>query len=209
MIDKEQKIAKIISQALNSFFLPVYAFVFYLLLMVLYNGYANTWTVILKSITLYILVSCLLPIFILYLLNNNSFHNFIEKTRTSNQSYVIISISYFVSYLYFSILNISVWFDMGLLIPIYTTLAVLLLRKKMTTSLDIITLGAITFYVFFLTIKYYYVFSIYPLLIVILLSGLLTYSHLIQNLITSKQTIQNYLIGFLITLFVVFFVLIV
>jgi len=209
MIDKEQKIAKIISQALNSFFLPVYAFIFYLLLMVLYNGYANTWTVILKSITLYILVSCLLPIFILYLLNNNSFHNFFEKTKTSNQSYVIISISYFVSYLYFSILNISVWFNMGLLIPIYTTLAVLLLRKKMTTSLDIITVGAITFYVFFLTIKYYYVFSIFPLLIVILLSGLLTYSHLFQNLITSKQTIQNYLIGFLITLFVVFFVLIV
>lgn len=209
MIDKEQKIAKIISQVLNSFFLPVYAFVFYLLLMVLYHGYANTWTVILKSITLYILVSCLLPIFILYLLNNNSFHKFADKSRSSNQSYVIISISYFISYLYFSILNISIWFDMGLLIPIYTTLAVLLLRKKMTTSLDIITMGAITFYVFFLTLKYYYVFSIFPLLIVILLSGLLTYSHLIQNIITSKQTIQNYLMGFLITTLVVFFVLIV
>lgn len=209
MIDKEQKIAKIISQVLNSFFLPVYAFVFYLFLMVLYNGYTNTWTVILKSITLYILVSCLLPIFILYLFNNYSFHKFTDKSRSSNQSYVIISISYFISYLYFSILNISVWFDMGLLIPIYTTLAVLFLRKKMSTSLDIITMGAITFYVFFLTLKYYYVFSIFPLLIVILLSGLLTYSHLIQNLINSKQTIQNYLMGFLITLLVVFFVLIV
>jgi hypothetical protein len=208
-MNKEQKIAKIITLILNPLFLTVYVFIFYLLLMVVFNGYANVGQVVLKSITLYILVSCLLPIFILYLFNNNSFHDFKERTKNSNSSYIIVSISYFISYLYFSILNISVWFDMGLLIPIYTTLAVLILRKKMTISIDIITIGAITFYIFFLTIKYYYVFSIFPLLIAILLSGLLTYAYQIQNLTTPKQSVQNYLIGCLITLSVAFFVLII
>lgn len=177
--------------------------------MVLFNGYKDTSTIVLKSITLYILVSCLLPIFIIYLLNNNSFHNFEEKAKDSNISYVIICISYFISYMYFSILNISVWFNMGLLIPIYTTLIPLILRKKTTIFVDIIIMGAITFYVLLLTLQYYYVFSIYPLLISILCSGLLIYSYQIQDILNSTQTLHNYLIGCLLTILIVFFVLIV
>lgn len=50
--------------------------------MVLFNGYKDASTIVLKSITLYILVSCLLPIFIIYLLNDNSFQNFEQKLKT-------------------------------------------------------------------------------------------------------------------------------
>lgn len=177
--------------------------------MVLFNGYKDASTIVLKSITLYILVSCLLPIFIIYLLNDNSFQNFEQKAKDSNTSYIIICISYLISYLYFSILNISIWFNMGLLIPIYVSIIPLILRKQTTIIYEIVIMGAITFYIFLLTLQFYYVFSIFPLLISIFCSGLLLYSLQIQNLFPSNQTLHNYLIGCLITILIVLFVLII
>ena len=205
----EQRLAKKITFIFNPLFIAVYAFIFYLLLMVLFNGYKDASTIVLKSITLYILVSCLLPIFIIYLLNDNSFQNFEQKAKDSNTSYRIICISYLISYLYFSILNISIWFNMGLLIPIYVSIIPLILRKQTTIIYEIVIMGAITFYIFLLTLQFYYVFSIFPLLISIFCSGLLLYSLQIQNLFPSNQTLHNYLIGCLITILIVLFVLII
>jgi len=205
----EQRLAKKITFIFNPLFIAVYAFIFYLLLMVLFNGYKDASTIVLKSITLYILVSCLLPIFIIYLLNDNSFQNFEQKAKDSNTSYIIICISYLISYLYFSILNISIWFNMGLLIPIYVSIIPLILRKQTTIIYEIVIMGAITFYIFLLTLQFYYVFSIFPLLISIFCSGLLLYSLQIQNLFPSNQTLHNYLIGCLITILIVLFVLII
>lgn len=205
----EQRLAKKITFIFNPLFIAVYAFIFYLLLMVLFNGYKDASTIVLKSITLYILVSCLLPIFIIYLLNDNSFQNVEQKAKDSNTSYIIICISYLISYLYFSILNISIWFNMGLLIPIYVSIIPLILRKQTTIIYEIVIMGAITFYIFLLTIQYYYVFSIFPLLISIFCSGLLLYSLQIQNLFPANQTLHNYLIGCLITILIVLFVLII
>ncbi|MCK9162913.1 MAG: hypothetical protein WCR29_00065 [Bacteroidales bacterium] len=205
----EQTLAKRIKFVFNPLFIAVYSFVYYLLLMVLLNSYKDATSIVLKSITLYTLVSCLFPIFIIYILNNNSFHNAEVRVKSSNTSYVIICISYLVSYMYFSMLNISVWFNMGLLIPLYVSLIPLVLRKKTTIIYEIIIMGAITFYVFLLTIQYYYVFSIFPLLISIFCSGLLVYSYRIQNLYTPNQTILNYLIGCLLTVLILFFVLII
>ena len=178
--------------------------------MVLFsNGYRDALSIVLKSITLYTLVSCLFPIFIIYLLNYSSFHNIEENLKNSNTSYVIVCVSYLVSYMYFSMLNISVWFNMGLLIPVYASLISLVLRKKTTIIYEIVIIGAITFYVFLLTIQYYYIFSIFPLLISIFCSGLLLYSYLIQNLYTANETLHNYLIGCLLTILIMFFVLII
>lgn len=205
----EQRLAKKITSIFNPLFIAVYAFIFYLLLMVLFNGYKDASTIVLKSITLYILVSCLLPIFIIYLLNDSSFQNVEQKAKDSNTSYIIICISYLISYLYFSILNISIWFNMGLLIPIYVSIIPLILRKQTTIIYEIVIMGAITFYIFLLTIQYFYVFSIFPLLISIFCSGLLLYSLQIQNLFPSNQTLHNYLIGCLITILIVLFVLII
>ncbi|MFA7081452.1 MAG: hypothetical protein WC135_02455 [Bacteroidales bacterium] len=208
-MNTEQRIAKKITFVFNPLFIAVYAFIYYLLLMVMFNGYKGASSVILKSITLYILVSCLFPIFIIYLLNDSSFHNAEEKAKKTNTSYVILCISYLVSYMYFSMLNISSWFNMGLLIPVYASLIPLVLRNRITIIYEIVIIGAITFYVFLLTIQYYFVFSIFPLLISIFCSGLLIYSYRIQNLYSSSQTIHNYLIGCLLTALIMLFVLII
>ena len=70
-MNTEQRIAKKITFIFNPLFIAVYAFIYYLLLMVMFNGYKDASSVVLKSITLYILVSCLFPIFIIYLLNDS------------------------------------------------------------------------------------------------------------------------------------------
>ncbi|MDD2192069.1 MAG: hypothetical protein PHO12_05975 [Bacteroidales bacterium] len=209
-MNTEKWIAKKIVIIFNPLFTSVYAFIYYLLLMVLFsNGYRDALSIVLKSITLYTLVSCLFPIFVIYLLNDSSFHNIEENLKNSNTSYVIVCVSYLVSYMYFSMLNISVWFNMGLLIPVYASLISLVLRKKTTIIYEIVIIGAITFYVFLLTIQFYYIFSIFPLLIAIFCSGLLLYSYLIQNLYTANETLHNYLIGCLLTILIMFFVLII
>ena len=191
-MNKEQIIAKKVLFLFNPLFLAVYAFVYYLLLLVLFSGYQDSLTSVLKSFTLYVLVSCLAPILILYLLNGSSFENFKEKSYESNVSYIVVATTYFIS----------------LLIPVYTSIAQMVLRKKIKVSLDILLMGAVTFYAFLLTIQFYYVLSIFPLLIAIAFSGLLAYSYLIQDLLTSKDIIKNYIIGAILSVLVILFVLI-
>lgn len=207
-MNKEQIIAKKVLFLFNPLFLAVYAFVYYLLLLILFSGYQDSLTLVLKSFTLYVLVSCLLPILILYLLNGSSFDNFKENSYESNVSYIVITTTYFISYIYFSILNVSIWFEMGLLIPIYTSIAQMVLRKRVKVSLDIILMGAVLFYVFLLTLEFYYVLSIFPLLIAIAFAGILAYSYLIQDLLTSKDIIKNYIIGAILSVLIILFVLI-
>lgn len=208
-MNKEQNIAKKIVFLFNPLFLAVYAFVYYLLLFFLFSNYQDSTNIILKSFTLYVLVSCLLPILILYLINGSSFENLEEKSYESNVSYIVVASTYFISYIYFSILNISIWFEMGLLIPIYVTITQMILRKKLKVTLDIILMGAVSFYVFLLTMQFYYVLSIFPLLIAIAFSGLLAYSYMIQNLMSSKDILKNYIIGCFISVLIIIFVLIV
>lgn len=207
-MNKEQIIAKKVLFLFNPLFLAVYAFVYYLLLLILFSGYQDSLTLVLKSFTLYVLVSCLLPILILYLLNGSSFDNFKENSYESNVSYIVITTTYFISYIYFSILNVSIWFEMGLLIPVYTSITQMVLRKRVKVSLDIILMGAVLFYVFLLTIEFYYVLSIFPLLIAIAFAGILAYSYLIQDLLTSKDIIKNYIIGAILSVLIILFVLI-
>lgn len=207
-MNKEQIIAKKVLFLFNPLFLAVYAFVYYLLLLILFSGYQDSLTLVLKSFTLYVLVSCLLPILILYLLNGSSFDNFKENSYESNVSYIVITTTYFISYIYFSILNVSIWFEMGLLIPIYTSIAQMVLRKKVKVYLDIILMGAVLFYVFLLTLEFYYVLSIFPLLIAIAFSGILAYSYLIQDLMTNRDIIKNYIIGAILSVLIILFVLI-
>lgn len=207
-MNKEQIIAKKVLFLFNPLFLAVYAFVYYLLLLILFSGYQDSLTLVLKSFTLYVLVSCLLPILILYLLNGSSFDNFKENSYESNVSYIVITTTYFISYIYFSILNVSIWFEMGLLIPIYTSIAQMVLRKRVKVSLDIILMGAVLFYVFLLTLEFYYVLSIFPLLIAIAFAGILAYSYLIQDLITNRDIIKNYIIGAILSVLIILFVLI-
>ena len=207
-MNKEQIIAKKVLFLFNPLFLAVYAFVYYLLLLILFSGYQDSLTLVLKSFTLYVLVSCLLPILILYLLNGSSFDNFKENSYESNVSYIVIATTYFISYIYFSILNVSIWFEMGLLIPIYTSIAQMVLRKKVKVYLDIILMGAVLFYVFLLTLEFYYVLSIFPLLIAIAFSGILAYSYLIQDLMTNRDIIKNYIIGAILSVLIILFVLI-
>lgn len=207
-MNKEQIIAKKVLFLFNPLFLAVYAFVYYLLLLILFSGYQDSLTLVLKSFTLYVLVSCLLPILILYLLNGSSFDNFKENSYESNVSYIVITTTYFISYIYFSILNVSIWFEMGLLIPIYTSIAQMVLRKRVKVSLDIILMGAVLFYVFLLTLEFYYVLSIFPLLIAIAFSGILAYSYLIQDLMTNRDIIKNYIIGAILSVLIILFVLI-
>lgn len=207
-MNKEQIIAKKVLFLFNPLFLAVYAFVYYLLLLILFSGYQDSLTLVLKSFTLYVLVSCLLPILILYLLNGSSFDNFKENSYESNVSYIVITTTYFISYIYFSILNVSIWFEMGLLIPIYTSIAQMVLRKRVKVSLDIILMGAVLFYVFMLTIEFYYVLSIFPLLIAIAFAGILAYSYLIQDLMTNRDIIKNYIIGAILSVLIILFVLI-
>lgn len=207
-MNKEQIIAKKVLFLFNPLFLAVYAFVYYLLLLILFSGYQDSLTLVLKSFTLYVLVSCLLPILILYLLNGSSFDNFKENSYESNVSYIVITTTYFISYIYFSILNVSIWFEMGLLIPIYTSIAQMVLRKRVKVSLDIILMGAVLFYVFLLTLEFYYVLSIFPLLIAIAFSGILAYSYLIQDLLTNRDIIKNYIIGAILSVLIILFVLI-
>lgn len=207
-MNKEQIIAKKVLFLFNPLFLAVYAFVYYLLLLVLFSGYQDSLTLVLKSFTLYVLVSCLAPILILYLLNGSSFENFKEKSYESNVSYIVVATTYFISYIYFSILNVSIWFEMGLLIPVYTSIAQMVLRKKVKVSLDIILMGAVLFYVFLLTIEFYYVLSIFPLLIAIAFSGILAYSYLIQDLMTNRDIIKNYIFGAILSVLIILFVLI-
>lgn len=207
-MNKEQIIAKKVLFLFNPLFLAVYAFVYYLLLLILFSGYQDSLTLVLKSFTLYVLVSCLLPILILYLLNGSSFDNFKENSYESNVSYIVIATTYFISYIYFSILNVSIWFEMGLLIPIYTSIAQMVLRKRVKVSLDIILMGAVLFYVFLLTLEFYYVLSIFPLLIAIAFAGILAYSYLIQDLMTNRDIIKNYIIGAILSVLIILFVLI-
>lgn len=207
-MNKEQIIAKKVLFLFNPLFLAVYAFVYYLLLLVLFSGYQDSLQLVLKSFTLYVLVSCLLPILILYLLNGSSFENFKENSYESNVSYIVVATTYFISYIYFSILNVSIWFEMGLLIPVYTSIAKMVLRKRVKVSLDIILMGAVLFYVFLLTIEFYYVLSIFPLLIAIAFSGILAYSYLIQDLMTNRDIIKNYIIGAILSVLIILFVLI-
>lgn len=207
-MNKEQIIAKKVLFLFNPLFLAVYAFVYYLLLLILFSGYQDSLTLVLKSFTLYVLVSCLVPILILYLLNGSSFDNFKENSYESNVSYIVVSTTYFISYIYFSILNVSIWFEMGLLIPIYTSIAQMVLRKRVKVSLDIILMGAVLFYVFLLTIEFYYVLSIFPLLIAIAFAGILAYSYLIQDLMTNRDIIKNYIIGAILSVLIILFVLI-
>jgi hypothetical protein len=207
-MNKEQIIAKKVLFLFNPLFLAVYAFVYYLLLLILFSGYQDSLTLVLKSFTLYVLVSCLLPILILYLLNGSSFDNFKENSYESNVSYIVITTTYFISYIYFSILNVSIWFEMGLLIPIYTSIAQMVLRKRVKVSLDIILMGAVLFYVFLLTLEFYYVLSIFPLLIAIAFAGILAYSYLIQDLMTNRDIIKNYIIGAILSVLIILFVLI-
>ena len=207
-MNKEQIIAKKVLFLFNPLFLAVYAFVYYLLLLILFSGYQDSLTLVLKSFTLYVLVSCLLPILILYLLNGSSFDNFKENSYESNVSYIVIATTYFISYIYFSILNVSIWFEMGLLIPIYTSIAQMVLRKKVKVYLDIILMGAVLFYVFLLTLEFYYVLSIFPLLIAIAFAGILAYSYLIQDLMTNRDIIKNYIIGAILSVLIILFVLI-
>ncbi len=207
-MNKEQIIAKKVLFLFNPLFLAVYAFVYYLLLLVLFSGYQDSLTLVLKSFTLYVLVSCLVPILILYLLNGSSFENFKENSYESNVSYIVVSTTYFISYIYFSILNVSIWFEMGLLIPVYTSIAQMVLRKRVKVSLDIILMGAVLFYVFLLTIEFYYVLSIFPLLIAIAFAGILAYSYLIQDLMTNRDIIKNYIIGAILSVLIILFVLI-
>ena len=207
-MNKEQIIAKKVLFLFNPLFLAVYAFVYYLLLLVLFSGYQDSLQLVLKSFTLYVLVSCLVPILILYLLNGSSFENFKENSYESNVSYIVVSTTYFISYIYFSILNVSIWFEMGLLIPVYTSIAQMVLRKRVKVSLDIILMGAVLFYVFLLTIEFYYVLSIFPLLIAIAFAGILAYSYLIQDLMTNRDIIKNYIIGAILSVLIILFVLI-
>ncbi|MPL79588.1 hypothetical protein SDC9_25472 [bioreactor metagenome] len=207
-MNKEQIIAKKVLFLFNPLFLAVYAFVYYLLLLVFFSGYQDSLTLVLKSFTLYVLVSCLVPILILYLLNGSSFENFKENSYESNVSYIVVSTIYFISYIYFSILNVSIWFEMGLLIPVYTSIAQMVLRKRVKVSLDIILMGAVLFYVFLLTIEFYYVLSIFPLLIAIAFAGILAYSYLIQDLMTNRDIIKNYIIGAILSVLIILFVLI-
>jgi hypothetical protein len=206
-MNKEERIANKISILLNFFLVSIYAFVYYMLLMVEYNGYKNSAAIFIKSITLYILVSCLSPLFILYILNNNSYVNIRENAKKSNITYIVISISYIVSYQYFSMLNISAWFNIGLLIPFVSTIVVLIFKSKLKLFLDIIVMAAITSYSLILTIEYSYIFSIYPFLLSILLSGLLLYSYQITKKCTPKETLNNYIIGCFVTIFTIFWVL--
>ena len=208
-MDREQLFAKKLIFLLNPLFLSVYAFVYYLILFLLFSAIPNSLSLVMKSFTLYVLVSCLLPILILFLLNGSSFEDFLKNSEESNSSYIVVASTFFISYIYFSILNVSTWFEMGLLIPIYAVLVQMPLRRRMDSYLDIILLGAITFFVFILTIEFYYVLSIYPFLIAILLSGLLSYAYQIQGILTSKTVVKNYLIGCLISVFIFLFVLIV
>jgi hypothetical protein len=206
-MNKEERIANKISILLNFFLVSIYAFVYYMLLMVEYNGYKNSAAIFIKSITLYILVSCLSPLFILYILNNNSYVNIRENAKKSNITYIVISISYIVSYQYFSMLNISAWFNIGLLIPFVSTIVVLIFKSKLKLFLDIIVMAAITSYSLILTIEYSYIFPIYPFLLSILLSGLLLYSYQITKKCTPKETLNNYIIGCFVTIFTIFWVL--
>ncbi|MDD2530416.1 MAG: hypothetical protein PHN41_04230 [Bacteroidales bacterium] len=208
-MDREQLFAKKLIFLLNPLFLSVYAFAYYLILFLLFSAIPNSLSLVMKSFTLYVLVSCLLPILILFLLNGSSFEDFLKNSEESNSSYIVVASTFFISYIYFSILNVSTWFEMGLLIPIYAVLVQMPLRRRMDSYLDIILLGAITFFVFILTIEFYYVLSIYPFLIAILLSGLLSYAYQIQGILTSKTVVKNYLIGCLISVFIFLFVLIV
>ncbi len=208
-MNKEKYLAQKIISFSNPLFLSLYAFIYYQLLLVLVVDFEPSYSLVLKSITLYAIVSCLLPIIILYLINNYSFENIKENLINSNHTYFIIFTSFFISYIYFSILNISIWLEIGMLIPVYASLIPLVLRKRMSTSLDIIFMGAITFYVFILTIQYYYIFAVIPLLIAILLSGLLAYAYQIQGLLTNKAVRNNYFIGCIISILITFFVLIV
>ena len=97
---------------------------------------------------------------------------------------------------------------MGLLIPVYTSIAQMVLRKRVKVSLDIILMGAVLFYVFLLTIEFYYVLSIFPLLIAIAFAGILAYSYLIQDLMTNRDIIKNYIIGAILSVLIILFVLI-
>jgi len=208
-MNREQILANKIRYFFNPLFTSVYAFIYYLFLMVLFNGNSGVGTIVLKSIVLYTLTTCFFPVFFIYILNGNSFINIEENTKNNNASYRIISISYLVSYMYFSILNLPTLLNTALIIPFFVSLIPLFLRKRTAIIYDIIMMGAITSFVLLLTIEFYYVFSIFPLLLIILCSGLIVYSYRIQNLYSSAQTTCNYLGGCILTAIIVLFVLII
>lgn len=196
----EKRFAQIMLKVFNSMFLWVYAFVFYVFALFAAFQLPVSEVVIIKSIVLYALVSALLPGIIIYISHNYSFFHIRTYIRAKNSNYIILILGYFISYAYFSLLDISIWFNIALLLPVYVILIHLFLRKYFTLCLDILSIGALTGIIFMLTVKFYFLFSIYPLIVAILISGLIAYCTQIMMLSSPKESMKSYLFGLLATL---------
>src|SRR5574344_1909217 len=193
----EKKIANVIMRIFNPAFLWVYAFVFYIITILQATQVPFSGFMIIKAIILYILVSCFLPMLIIYINQNYSFFHIRTHIRAKHSNYIVLLVGYFISYAYFSMFNISIWLNIGLLLPVYVMLIHLFLRRYLTLSLDILSIGALSGLFFMLTMKFYFLFSIYPLIVVIFLSGLIAYCIQLKLVSTPKESFKSYCFGLL------------